>query len=563
MIPTSGWAVLGLVLVRANFVRAAGMADHNCLTHRPRRRRRWWGRLKTPPDRAAALAAPVWRSILTTMFSSIKLSEFDSPQALVVAKFSDSPIDAYVKKFEDAAAIIAASARTECSGDLGKIAEAYPLREGGPTRIIIVGLGKKDKFKASDLRTAMSVVARRIAVTRDVKVMLAVSGPLGEVKADLETAGRCAGEAFGLLGWDSKQFKGKKAREDDKRVALELSADKKSFRNGIEFGLALAESTNYARTLSETPPNIATPQFIADLAKKMAKQLGLSCTVMDEKTLEKEEMVGHINVGKASENKPRMIRLAYTPEVVKKGKEKPVVLIGKTMTYDTGGLSLKVNNGMVGMKRDKDGGCAVLAAMHAIATVIKPKRPVVAILCSAENSISDEAYRPDDVLTYRNGVTVEITNTDAEGRLVLADGLIWACEKENPAYIVDLATLTGGVVVALGSTFCGMFCEDDTLRGKIEAAAAASGERVWRLPMHDEYRDMMKSPIADILNSNPNRKAHPVQGAAFLSYFVKPEVPWCHLDIAGVHASESDSGMFVKGPTGWGTRLLADLLSGE
>ncbi len=146
------------------------------------------------------------------------------------------------------------------------------------------------------------------------------------------------------------------------------------------------------------------------------------------------------------------------------------------------------------------------------------------MLASAENSISDEAYRPDDVITYRNGVTVEVTNTDAEGRLVLADALIWACEKENPAYIVDLATLTGGVVTALGSTFAGLFCEDERLLGKLDRAMKSSGERLWRLPMDQEYKDMMKSPVADIVNSNPNRKAHPIQGAAFLTWFVDPKV---------------------------------------
>ena len=504
---------------------------------------------------------PAGGSTLWPMFLSIKIAEFDSPHVIVVAKFADSPVEPFIKKLEDAALVSAASARTESTGELGNIAEAHPGREGGPVRIMIVGLGKKEKFKPADVRTAMAAVSRRLAVTKDTKVLLNISGALDEVKANLEFAGRCAGEAFGLLGWDNKQFKGKKVKDEDKRVALELTADKKSFRNGLEYGLKLAASTNFARTLSETPPNIATPQFMADQAKKLAKEFGLSCTVMDENVLEKEGMVGHTNVGKASENKPRMIRIAYTPENIKKGKSKPAVLIGKTVTYDTGGLSLKVNNGMVGMKRDKDGGCAVLAAMHAIASVIKPNRPVVAILCSAENSVSDEAYRPDDILAFRNGTTVEITNTDAEGRLVLADGLIWACEKEDPAYIVDLATLTGGVVVALGSVFCGMFCEDDALRAKIQAAADSSGERVWRLPMHEDYKDMMKSPVADILNSNPNRKAHPVQGAAFLSYFVKPEVPWCHLDIAGVHETDADKGMFVKGPTGWGTRLLADLLA--
>ena len=198
---------------------------------------------------------------------------------------------------------------------------------------------------------------------------------------------------------------------------------------------------------------------------------------------------------------------------------------------------------------------------HAIATTIRPDRRVVALLAAAENSISDEAYRPDDVITYRNGVTVEVTNTDAEGRLVLADALCWACDRENPACVIDLATLTGGVVVALGDTFAGMFCEDDRLRGRIEQASALSGERVWRLPMHQEYRDLMKSPVADIVNSNPNRKAHPIQGAAFRSVFVEKNVPWAHIDIAGVHAADGDSGPFIKGPTGWGVRLLADFLS--
>jgi leucyl aminopeptidase len=153
-----------------------------------------------------------------------------------------------------------------------------------------------------------------------------------------------------------------------------------------------------------------------------------------------------------------------------------------------------------------------------------------------------------------------VTNTDAEGRLVLADALCWACDKENPEFIIDLATLTGGVVTALGSTFAGLWCDNDRLRTRLENAMETSGERWWRMPHDQEYREMMKSPIADIVNSNPNRKAHPIQGAAFLSYFVKPEIPWAHIDIAGVHAVEADSGCFSKGPTGWGVRLLADLL---
>lgn len=502
------------------------------------------------------------------MLRSVTLAapeDTQTPQALVMFRLQGTGLDALVRKQPEtlARALRAAADRPEGSGETGKIAEAFPEGPGVPARVLLVGLGKPEKFNHEALRSAAAAAARRLAHTREGRVGIVLTPDLDEAAAapDPELAGRIIGEAFGLLAWDHRQFKGKGDPESKPRPEITLACERKPLRRGIERGLALAASVNLARTLSETPPNIATPAFIADQAKALAKEHGLGFAAIAGKDLIKERLAGHVNVGKASENAPVMIRLEYRPDKVKKGRQKPAVLIGKTMTYDTGGLSLKVNNGMVGMKRDKDGGCAVLGAMHAVATSVRPARPVVAILCAAENSVSDEAYRPDDVLTFRNGVTVEVTNTDAEGRLVLADGLCWACEKEDPAYIIDLATLTGGVVTALGSTYCGMFCQDDELRARVERAAASSSERVWRLPMHQEYRDMMKSPVADILNSNPNRKAHPIQGAAFLSYFVSDSVPWCHLDIAGVHATESDAGPFVKGPTGWGVRLLADLLA--
>ena len=351
-------------------------------------------------------------------------------------------------------------------------------------------------------------------------------------------------ENIGLLAFSFDSFKGAAAKERPKRTALTLRSGDRAFAQGMEFGAGLAASANIARMMSATPPNVATPGWMAAQAKRIAKDAGgsLRVTVIAGDALERERMEGLINVGKASENEPCLIRIEYTPapggaakKTSKKAgsarpaKDRPAVLIGKTMTYDTGGLSIKVGGGMRGMKGDKDGGCAVMGAMHAIATVVKPKRRVVALLAAAENSISDEAYRPDDIITFRNGVTCEVTNTDAEGRLVLADALCWAKDKENPEFIVDIATLTGGVVTALGSTFAGMWCDDEGLRTRVERSSAACGERVWRLPLHQEYRDMMRSTIADILNSNPNRKAHPIQGAAFLSYFVGEGIPWCHL----------------------------------
>lgn len=496
------------------------------------------------------------------MFESVRLVKKLEPAAVIVGVFNDRKLDAATKKLDRGGAISAALARPDATGDSGKIIEAHlPASKAGSggTRVLIVGLGKREQFKPGSLRNVAGAIGRKLAATRDEKVQFELEAALSSVaKVDIYQCGRCLGEGLGLISWNFKAFKGK-GTTDPKRTSLQLSVAPGSLRDGMENGMALATSANFCRDLSETPPNVATPRYMAEQARQMARKTGLKFSMIEGAQLERERMTGLINVGKASENKPCLIRLEYRPSSPSARNKKPLVLIGKTMTYDTGGLSLKVNNGMVGMKRDKDGGCAVLGAMHAIATCVQPSRPVVALLAAAENSISDEAYRPDDVLTFRNGVTVEVTNTDAEGRLVLADALIWACDNENPGAIVDMATLTGGVVVALGSTYAGLFCEDDALRNRLQAAMDSSGERWWRLPMHDEYRDMMKSPVADIVNSNPNRKAHPIQGAAFLSYFVEKNIPWAHIDIAGVHLNESDSGCFTRGSSGWGVRLLADL----
>lgn len=503
------------------------------------------------------------------MFNSVKLVSArrggaSRPDVLVVGVFTDKKLDSAVKAIDKDKSIASALERGECTGEAGRIAEAFPAVKGGAAgRVLIVGLGKRESFKPGSLRSIGGAIGRRLAATKDTKIALHLHSAIDGIKGvDAERAGQCLGEGLGLIAWDFLSTKYRGAGSADKTKAkktdLAVSCADESFSSGLEQGLGLAQSVNFARDLSETPPNICVPSYVADQARRLARQTGMKCTVIEGDALRRERLTGLENVGKASENAPCLIRLEYSPRG--KSTSRPIVLVGKTMTYDSGGLSLKINNSMVGMKRDKDGGCAVLGAMHAIATVVKPAKRVVAYLAAAENSISDEAYRPDDVLTYRNGVTVEVTNTDAEGRLVLADALIYACEKDKPACIVDLATLTGGVITALGSTFAGMFCEDDKLRGRLADAMEASGERWWRLPMDQEYRDMMKSPIADILNSNPNRKAHPIQGAAFLSYFVQPSVPWAHIDIAGVHNSEADAGCFTRGSNGWGVRLLAEFV---
>ena len=279
------------------------------------------------------------------------------------------------------------------------------------------------------------------------------------------------------------------------------------------------------------------------------------------KEAQKLGMGGIVNVGKASASKPCMIVLEHRPRTISpRVKTEHIVLVGKTITYDTGGYSLKVNNGMKGMKYDKCGGMAVIGAMQAIAALKLPIR-VTGILPTAENMVGGDSYRPDDIITMHNGVTVEVTNTDAEGRLVLADALSFACSDLKPTAIIDLATLTGGVVVALGHFCAGLFCENDALRRRVKDAAVTTGESVWRLPLWKEHRDFMRGQHADLINSNPQRSAHPIQGAAFLSFFVDESVPWCHLDIAGVANTESNQDVCAAGPTGWGVRTLVELLT--
>jgi leucyl aminopeptidase len=499
------------------------------------------------------------------MFQSITLAQRGSPAVLVLGVAKGKPLASADKPRDHDGALAAALKRPEATGETGVVTEAFPQpakgRANAPERLVALGLGDPATLTTERLRHLGGVLGRHLARIKAERVEIDLRAHFKDAKLD-ETGAACAlAEGLGLVGWSYDSLRGT-ATTEKTRTKLQVFAPGKASAAGFERGLGLAASANRCRDLSQTPPNIATTDYIAAEARRLAREVGLTCTIYKDAQLEQLGLTGIRTVGAASEHTGCLVRLEYTPKTAGR-RAKPAVLIGKTMTYDSGGLSLKINNGMKGMKRDKDGGCAVFGAMHAIATVIRPKRRVVAFLCVAENSISDEAYRPDDVITFMNGVTVEVTNTDAEGRLVLADALCYACAKEDPGYIVDLATLTGGVVVALGSTYAGLWCEDDALRARLDDAAAASGERLWRLPHHDEYREMMKSPIADIVNSAAGREAHPIQGAAFLSYFVQPGIPWAHIDIAGVHATEKDKGPFIPGPTGFGTRLLAELLDRE
>ena len=433
--------------------------------------------------------------------------------------------------------------------------------------LVLVGLGSVENVSADATRRAGASLVRRLDRAGIDAVRVIRRDDAGD--RPLDRLARGFAEGMAMANWRIEGYDGSAAKTRTVHPKLRISADQKPFAEGLKTGLRVAEAVNLARMVATTPPNVCHPAWIAKQAKALAKSTGLTCTVIDAKKAADLGMGGIVNVGKASEIPPCLVQLEWNPGGKSKGKGKSktraadadhLVLVGKTITYDTGGYSLKISNGMKGMKYDMCGGAAVLGAMKAIADAKLPVR-VTALLPAAENMVSDEGYRPDDVITMYGGTTVEVTNTDAEGRLVLGDALAYACDKLKPTAIIDLATLTGGVVVALGHFSAGMFCEDDGLRGAIECAANGTGEKVWRLPVWDEHRDFMRSSIADILNSNPKRSAHPIQGAAFLSYFVDKDIPWAHLDIAGV-ANVDEHPVTGPGASGWGVRLLHDLVAG-
>lgn len=455
-------------------------------------------------------------------------------------------------------ALATALKRADLKGDNGEFTTVHSP-EGRP--LAILGLGKRREFSREKLTAAAASLVKGLSKLEVTSATVSVPAEVleallsGHSELDFATA---LGEGLALGNFRFSQFKKPSEKPHAKALSIFLDADERAetLASGLSEGLSIGESVNFARRLAATPPNVATTTFIADEARKLAHESkNLKCTVLRGDALAKYKLTGLDNVGKASENPPCLIEISYAP----KNKAAPLLLIvGKTLCYDTGGLSIKSRENMKGMKYDKCGGMAVLGAMHAIAR-LKPGVRVVALMPTAENSISNNALRVDDIIRYPNGVSVEVTNTDAEGRLVLADALIYACSQYKPAAIVDLATLTGGVVVGLGRTFAGYWCEHEALRNALEEASRASGDRIWRLPMHEDYKEMMKAKHADLWNSAPVRDAHPIQGAAFLSNFVDAKIPWAHIDIAGTADLERDKAPFRAGPTGFGVRLLVKL----
>jgi len=427
----------------------------------------------------------------------------------------------------------------------GKAGEVivHVLVGGDLSRLVFVGVGDSTP---TDLRRAGASLARALVDTGSV---------VTSVPAVTDDAGFEAFVVGAMLGTFGFHWRSDgPATRPVERVVLAL-ADA-SRQPVLDRALALGGATWRARVLATVPSNLKNPPWLAAQCESVADDAGLGFKVWDEKELTAEGFGGLIAVGRASVTPPRLIRLDYTPK--KSGRKTPhLVLVGKGITFDSGGLSIKPGEAMSNMKRDMTGGGVVLATMAALAEVGCPIR-VTGLIAAAENAVGGASYRPGDVVRHYGGRTTEVTNTDAEGRVVLADAIAYAVAELQPDAIVDVATLTGAMKVALGQRTGGFFSNDESLAASISAAGGTSGEPLWRFPLAADYEDKLKSKVADADNGSGTPGA--ITAALFLQHFAG-SVPWAHLDIASVGDSPSESYEWTTGPTGFGARALLTWLS--
>ncbi|HZZ42347.1 MAG TPA: leucyl aminopeptidase [Tepidisphaeraceae bacterium] len=434
------------------------------------------------------------------------------------------------------------------------------LPKGKLRRIFVVGLGPADKLTPESLRQSIGALIR--AAKKQKISSLSLLLPESKI-SPADTAAAITSAAI-LSHFEYTEYKGTATKRDPAKSEPSLTltiVTTANVKDAVDRACIIAQGANFARTIASRPGNDINPPSLAKVAADLAKSTGLSLKTLDEKELKRLGMGGILAVGAGSKSTPpRMIVLEHKGA---KKSSRPLLVIGKAITFDTGGISIKPADKMGRMIFDKSGGMAVLGLMYALAKLKHPAH-VVGILSSAENHISDTAYRPGDILRMYNGVTVEVTNTDAEGRLVLADALAWGIETYKPSAVVDLATLTGGCVVALGLTTAGIMSNNDALVSQLISAGEKSGEKMWRLPVGDEHRELLKSEPADIINA-AGRHASALTAAAFLSYFVPRDnsVPWAHLDIAGVADTEKELPYLSKGSTGWGVRTLVEWINSQ
>ncbi len=422
-------------------------------------------------------------------------------------------------------------------------------------RIIIVGLGPQPSFTLDRLRQAAAAVVRRAKEARALDIALP---PLTIRPHSLAaiTQARVEGAVLGAYHF-SRYKKDEPGSVERVELLAETAAQQRSIEEGLRRGLLFAEATVFARDLVNEPPNVMTPVRLAEIAADVARETGLRCSILDVDAMQTLGMGAILAVGAGSAQPPRLIVLEYAPPK----PEKMVALVGKGVTFDSGGLNLKREESMGWMKADMAGGAAVIAAMKAL-PVLQPPVRVLGVIAAVENLPGGRAAKPGDIVRALNGKTIEITNTDAEGRLILADALAYAARQQADE-IIDLATLTGSAMVALGYLAAGAMGNNQELVRRVLEAADRAGERMWQLPLYEEFLEDMRSPIADLRNS-AGRYGGAQKGAIFLREFVDGR-PWVHLDIAPTAFLEKREGTgpyLQKGATGYGVRTLLTYLLG-
>ena len=434
-------------------------------------------------------------------------------------------------------------------GKRDEIALAWPT--GPAARILLVGVGKPGPDPRNPIRRGASVAAKQARKLGVESMAIVVASGTSTLGAADQAQLLAEGAPQGAWRFDAMKLPPEEPRPALGSAQLLFPTDADAARAGHRVGSAIAAGHVLARDLQVLPGNVCTPSHIASVAGEIASRHGFGITVYDRPALEEEGMRALLAVAQGGGEEPRFIVLEY-----KGSSDAPVVLVGKGITFDTGGISIKPADKMEDMKFDMSGAAAVLGAFETLGR-LKPKVHVVGLIPSCENMPSGRAYKPGDVVKSHLGKTIEVINTDAEGRVILCDALSYA-RRFKPACVIDAATLTGAVVIALGHTAAGVLGTDDPLIAAIKAAAARSGERVWELPLWDDYRDLIKSDVADIKNSG-GRPAGTITGAWFLREFTE-EYPWAHLDIAGTAYTDRESPAMVKGPTGMAARLFAEFV---
>ena len=421
-------------------------------------------------------------------------------------------------------------------------------------RLLLVGVGKREQYSIAALRKVAGAALRHLKA-RSVKnlAFLVREGHAAEESAQAI--------AEGVLAGNFETDKYKTEKKNDKNIETVLlagssDAERASAEKGLSKGRIIAEAQNFTRDLVNEPSNKLTPRILAEKAEAMAKGAGLSVEILDEKKIADLKMGALLSVAQGGPEPPRVIVVTYTPANLKPGA--PVIgLVGKAITFDTGGISIKPADGMEKMKYDMAGGATMLGVMRALAA-LKPSVKVICVVPSSENMPGGKAQKPGDIQTAMSGKTIEVLNTDAEGRLVLADGVHYA-KQLGATYLVDAATLTGAIVVALANVNVGVFGSDQPFTDRLLASSKAVGEKMWQMPIDDDYREFIKGTVADIQNIGSGKGGGAIAGAMFIKEFTG-DTPWIHLDIAGTAWNDDAKPWLAKGPTGVALRTLVHLV---